>query len=219
MASRRDFMKRILTGLLGFGVVERLFPRPSPAASTKGKTVIPKGTKREDLVDKNPKDVDGRNLEITPLKDFGTMGLDDYKVNLDTWRLIVDGDVSEKLSLTYSDITEMPAVERKVLLICPGVFVNNGLWKGISVKELFKRAGAKTGVNHVTLSGPEGNYEKALGVPLKDVQSDKVFLAYEVNGKRLPVKHGFPLRVVAEGYYGYDWVKYVYKVTAKTIKS
>jgi DMSO/TMAO reductase YedYZ molybdopterin-dependent catalytic subunit len=35
-----------------------------------------------------------------------------------------------------------------------------------------------------------------------------------VNNQVLPGKHGFPLRVVAEGYYGGDWVKYVYKVTA-----
>ena len=43
------------------------------------------------------------------------------------------------------------------------------------------------------------------------------FLAYGVNGKTLPKKHGFPLRVVAEGYYGSDWVKYVYKVSVDTV--
>jgi len=40
--------------------------------------------------------------------------------------------------------------------------------------------------------------------------ADTVFLAYGVNGKTLPQKHGFPLRVVAEDTYGSDWVKYVY---------
>ena len=42
--------------------------------------------------------------------------------------------------------------------------------------------------------------------------ANKVFLAYDVNAKALSKKHGFPLRVVAEGYYGTNWVKYVYKV-------
>ncbi len=37
-------------------------------------------------------------------------------------------------------------------------------------------------------------------------------LAYGVNGRILPKKHGFPLRIVAEGYYGYNWVKYAYRV-------
>ena len=42
---------------------------------------------------------------------------------------------------------------------------------------------------------------------------DKVFLAYEVNGEPLPGRKGFPLRVMAEDYYGDDWVKYVYRMT------
>ena len=48
-------------------------------------------------------------------------------------------------------------------------------------------------------------------------QSDKVFPAYRINGEVIPVKHGFPLRVVAEGYYGYDWVKYVGCVTVDEV--
>ncbi|MEJ2102772.1 MAG: molybdopterin-dependent oxidoreductase, partial [Desulfobacterales bacterium] len=61
---------------------------------------------------------------------------------------------------------------------------------------------------------PEGRYEKTERFAIEDIRSDKVFLAYNVNGKALPKKHGFPLRAVAEGYYGSNWVKYVYKITA-----
>jgi len=68
-------------------------------------------------------------------------------------------------------------------------------------------------------TGPEGNYEKNFRVPLDDVLTDKVFLAYKVNGEVLPRKHGFPLRVVVEGHYGYDWAKYVYKVTADVVRA
>jgi sulfoxide reductase catalytic subunit YedY len=42
--------------------------------------------------------------------------------------------------------------------------------------------------------------------------ADIVFLAYAVNGKILPQKHGSPLRVVADGTFGSDWVKYVYGI-------
>ena len=65
----------------------------------------------------------------------------------------------------------------------------------------------------VTFRGPEGIYEKAEAFSIKDVISNKIFLAYTLNGKPLPQKHGFPLRVVAEDHYGYRWVKYVHKVT------
>lgn len=51
--------------------------------------------------------------------------------------------------------------------------------------------------------------------PLADILSDKIFLVYQVNGKDLPRRHGFPLRVVAEDYYGSDWVKYVTKVSVE----
>lgn len=46
-----------------------------------------------------------------------------------------------------------------------------------------------------------------------------MFLAYQVNGETLPVKHGYPLRLVAEGVYGSEWVKYVYKVQFDKIDS
>jgi sulfoxide reductase catalytic subunit YedY len=56
-------------------------------------------------------------------------------------------------------------------------------------------------------------------VPLADVDNGKVILAYAVNGEILPRKHGFPLRLVAEDYYGHDWVKYVYRMTAERIST
>ena len=66
----------------------------------------------------------------------------------------------------------------------------------------------------VSFSGPEGNYEKSERFPMEDILSGKVFLAYRVNDQGLPRKAGFPLRIVAEGYYGGHWLKYVYKITA-----
>ena len=91
--------------------------------------------RREDLIDKNPSGLDSSDLEVTPLAEFGTMGLDDYQVDLEEWRLVVDGKVEKPLSLKYSEILDLPSIEKTVLLVCPGVFVNNGTWKGISIVE------------------------------------------------------------------------------------
>ena len=95
----------------------------------------------------------------------------------------------------------------------PGFFTNRGQWKGVSMKTLLEKAGVEKDVTHVSFSGPKGSYEKVERFPIKDILTDKVFLAYGVNGETLPKKHGFPLRLVAEGYYGDDWVKYVYKMS------
>jgi sulfoxide reductase catalytic subunit YedY len=75
------------------------------------------------------------------------------------------------------------------------------------------RTDARKGVTHVTFSGPEGVYRKTERFTLNEVTTDKVFLAYGVNGQTLPVRNGFPLRLVAEDHYGYRWVKYVDKVS------
>jgi sulfoxide reductase catalytic subunit YedY len=214
MVTRRNFITKAVAGLFGLGFVSE----PFLPLGRKAFAQLAETTPGDPLKNKNPKDVDASNLEITPLKDFGTMGLDDYQADTQVWRLIVEGDVENRLAIGYRELLELPAIEKPVLMICPGIFVNHGLWKGVSITNLLNLAGVKSGVNYITFRGPDGNYEKVLRAPLNDIAAEKVFLAHHVNGESLPQKHGFPLRLVAEGYYGYDWVKYVYKITAEIVQ-
>jgi DMSO/TMAO reductase YedYZ molybdopterin-dependent catalytic subunit len=218
--TRRQFLRRILGFLAGIGLLMNPVPSMvrSVFAATR-KTILPKGTKRNSLVGKDPKTLDTRNLEPTPLKDFGTMGQTDYEVDLEAWRLEVVGHVKRPLNLKYKEILALPPIERTVLLICPGVFANNGRWRGISIAALLETAEVKEGATHVSLTGPRGGYEMTRRYPMEDILRNKVFLARAVNGQVLPEKHGFPLRAVAEGYFGFDWVKYVYKVTVEKAPS
>ena len=218
MEKRRQFLKFLIGGaaLVGTGLGS-LFSTAKGVLAQTGKIILPKGTPRQSLIDKNPAELDAHNLEVTPLENFGTMGLTDHAVSIENWGLEVDGRVKRPVRLSYEEVLRLPAVERNVLMICPGFFANHGTWKGLSLGALLKLAQAEVKVTHVTVRGPDGKYENTQRYPLEDVLSDKVFLAYEVNGKPLPQRHGFPLRAVAEGYYGYDWVKYVYKVTVEKI--
>ncbi len=214
MQKRRQFIKKSIKFVAGIWfLLSPLFAWIRPAGAEIKKVILPKDTPLNDLAEKNPAALDTSKLAITPLKDFQTMGLTDHQTDLDTWRLKVAGHVELPLSLTYSQIRSLPAIERDVLMICPGFFANHGHWKGISINTLIQDAKIKSKGRYVTFRGPEGIYEKTERFELKDVLSDKVFLAYEVNGKVLPPKHGFPLRVVAEGHYGSTWVKYVHKIT------
>jgi DMSO/TMAO reductase YedYZ molybdopterin-dependent catalytic subunit len=206
MLSRRAFLY-----ILGAGPLLKI----ERTWAVDGRTIVPRGARLEDLVNKNPADLDTANLEATPIEKFGVMGLDDYEASLDDWRLVVDGNIHEPLTLKYQEILELSVVEKTVLLICPGFFACNGLWKGISMKGLLKRAQLKSEKGYVVIRGPEGKYEKTEKFLLSEVMEDKVFLAYQVNGIQLPRKHGFPLRVVAQDHYGSEWVKYVYKVTVQ----
>jgi DMSO/TMAO reductase YedYZ molybdopterin-dependent catalytic subunit len=218
MEKRRQFLKKMLGAITGMAVLfSPFFSLLRSALAQAKKIILPKGTRRESLADKNPATLDARNLEITPLENFGTMGLSNHAENLDRWRLEVTGLVKSPLHLKYDEILGMPSVERSVLLICPGFFANHGAWKGVSIRKLLELAQASEDATHVTLYGPEGTYESTQRFPIKDVSSDTVFLAYQVNGKTLPQRHGFPLRTVAEGYYGHDWVKYAYKMKVEKV--
>jgi sulfoxide reductase catalytic subunit YedY len=218
MEKRRQFLKFLLgvTAWAGGGIGS-LFSMVRWALAETGRIILPKGTPRESLIDKNPAELDARHLDVTPLEKFGTMGLTDHSVSLETWGLEVDGRVKKPLCLSYEEIKKLPPVERTVLMICPGFFANHGTWKGFSFTTLLKQAQVEDGATHITVRGPDGKYENTQRYPIEDVLSNRVFLAYEVNGKPLPQRHGFPLRAVAEGYYGYDWVKYVYRVTVEKI--
>jgi DMSO/TMAO reductase YedYZ molybdopterin-dependent catalytic subunit len=215
MKNRRQFIKMIVGFISGIGLLFGPVYSGIRAVFAKAKRVIlPKGTRMDILINKNPADLDTRNLDLTPVEAFETMGLHNHQVNLKNWKLEIIGQVRRSLRLTYRELLEMPSIEKNVLLICPGVFAYHARWKGISVGRLLEKAQMISGVTHVFFSGPHGPYEKTESFPIEDILSDKVFLAYRVNDIVLPKKHGFPLRLVAEDYYGGHWVKYVYKVAA-----
>ena len=210
MYRRRKFLKLGFKMIAGMGFLcSNLFFSIRWVYAQGRRTILPKNTTRESLVDKNPSTLDTRNLELTDLKDFKTMGKSDHEVDINTWRLAIGGAVKKPLSLTYQEIRDLPSIEKDVLLICPGVFANHGRWKGISMTDLFRKTGLAEKARYMTVSGADGRGDKVERFPMEDVLSNRVFLAYEVNGKALPKRNGFPLRVVAEGYYGDDWVKYV----------
>ena len=218
LAPRRHFIKTVIRILAGIGLLLNpiLTAFQKAWAETK-RFILPKGTSMTSLVNRNPADLDTRNLEVISLEKFETMGLTDHEVDLNTWRLEITGTVKKPLKLTYSQLLQMPAIERNVLLICPGFFTNHGRWKGVSIAELLKEADAESGITHVTLRGPEGRYAKVERFPIEEVVSNQVFLAYQVNGQVLPQKHGYPLRVVAEDHYGSEWVKFVHHIEAHNI--
>ncbi len=209
MKTRRSVLTLALGGFLGAGPLLSSLLSARHWAWAASRKVLPKGTRRDTLIHENPATLDTTNLEITPLEDFGTMGPTDTVVDLATWRLEVSGRVKRPLSLQYGQLKALPAIEREVLLICPGFFANHGRWKGVSLNGLLQQADFDRTATRVVIEARGG---KAARYPVEKLLSDKVFLAYQVNGEELPRRHGFPLRVVAEDSYGSDWVKYVERI-------
>jgi sulfoxide reductase catalytic subunit YedY len=214
VTSRRRFIQKIMAAAgvcLGAGLTTVGWAR-----SIIVRIVLPAGTDPTRLQNKVPRELDTRNLSVTPIKKFGTMGQTDVVLDPKTWRLEVKGAVKRPQRLTYGRLLKMPPVEKKVLLICPGVFSLNARWRGVSLKRLLKLAGARGDLTSVVISGPPGDSATTKRFTRQEIERGDVFLATHVNGRALPRKHGFPLRVVARDRYGHDWVKYVSTVTAYT---
>ena len=205
MQTRRHFARLVFGAALGGSslLVLSSWTRWLWAATRK---MLAAGTDRKSLIHEDPATLDATNLVLTPLEEFETMGPTNRVVDLAEWRLEVTGQVGQSLSFTHAQLTALPPTERNVLMICPGVFANHGRWKGISLQNILQQANFDRTASSVAFEEKGG---KSASYPIADVLSGKVFLAYEVNGTPLPRKHGFPLRVVAEDYYGAEWVKYV----------
>ncbi|CAB5085990.1 hypothetical protein D3OALGB2SA_963 [Olavius algarvensis associated proteobacterium Delta 3] len=212
--SRREFF-RILAGVLtkAASVAVLLMTGARSAAAFFKRQMLPVGSDPSRLYDEDPKYLDTRNLEITPIIKFDTMGDANVEVDLDQWRLEVTGDVQKPLQLSYPEILKLPPIKRKVLLICAGLFSYHAEYTGISLRYLLEMGDAAKQASRLAFYGRgESFVGKKERFRIKEITEDKLFLAYSVNGQPLPRQQGFPLRLVAEDHVGNTWVKYVYKV-------
>jgi DMSO/TMAO reductase YedYZ molybdopterin-dependent catalytic subunit len=128
-------------------------------------------------------------------------------VDINTYRLKIDGTVDKELSLTFDDIKNMKSVRGEIELICPGFFVDKGYWTGVSVIDLLNLAGIKKEAKNVKFISIDGSYTQTL--PIEKVKGDGFLIAYQFNDKEFSKYHGYPLRLVAKGEAGSYWVKWL----------
>jgi len=162
-------------------------------------------TPHEKIIMMDPKFVDASALPLTSVESLHSTGTP-QSVDLSSWRLSVLGKhVRAPLSLTYDELSKLPMVKKRVLLICPGFFYDYLEWEGVPLQALLKKAGVGdyARVVFTSVDGYMAEFTKA------EVQTGLIMVALKGNGVPLPRAHGFPARVVAEGIYGGRWVKYL----------
>jgi DMSO/TMAO reductase YedYZ molybdopterin-dependent catalytic subunit len=155
-----------------------------------------------------------------------------------TWRLNVEGLVSEPLSLTIDDIRDLPKQTLPVMLECAGNnrsdlsprvpgnpfqngAISNAVWAGVPLQTILGRAGLKEGAVEVLFEGydegspmPGAKSEPYLrSLSLDVAMHPDTLLAYEMNGEPINVEHGHPLRLIVPGWYGMASVKWLRKIT------
>ena len=143
------------------------------------------------------------------------MGLEDHEVDLATWRLVVDGAVGKKLELTYADLLSFPPVEKQGSLDMPRHLCKQWTVEGRVREDPTGTSRGYSGgqLRHIPRSKGQTT-RKHTGCRCHKWMTPRYCSRTRVNGKKLPRKHGFPLRLVASDYRGDDWIKYVHRVTA-----
>jgi DMSO/TMAO reductase YedYZ molybdopterin-dependent catalytic subunit len=122
------------------------------------------------------------------------------------WRLRVHGMVDRELSLTFDDLLARGLHGGWVTLCCVsnevgGDLIGNAYWSGVLARTILAEAGVRPGADAVKQTSYDG---WTCGTPLEALTDDRLaLLAVGMNGKPLPIDHGFPVRMVVPGLYGY----------------
>lgn len=152
--------------------------------------------------------VPGAEPLITPNPDFYRIdtALRVPLINPDSWRLRVTGMVDREVEISYADLLAKPLQESWVTLACVsnevgGSLIGNARWLGWPVRILLAEAGVQPGADMV-LSRSEDGWTAT--TPLEALTDPRdSLLAVAMNGEPLPPEHGFPVRLVVPGLYGY----------------
>ncbi len=157
----------------------------------------------------------GADLRIPGLSSFITPNASFYRVDTAivlpqippaSWHLRIHGMVSRELTLSFDDLIRRPLIEDYITLTCvsnpvEGPYVGNARWLGASLRSLLRQAGIKAGADQLFCTSFDGFTS---GTPVATAMDGRdALLAVAMNGTPLPVAHGFPVRTVVPGLYGY----------------
>ena len=165
------------------------------------------------LASERPKEAPNTCIAINETDQLNETGTPPEEVDLEEYRLVVDGAVEHPLSLTFEDLKQYPATSEVVLLICSGFFADNVEWTGVPLSALLEEAQAKPDYHALRVeSGADGYW---VSLKRDEVDPEDVILAYQVNGEDIPLEHGYPVRVVIRDEYGSQWVKWLKHIEVK----
>ncbi len=142
-------------------------------------------------------------------------------VDATSWSLTVDGDVDKKVTFSFDDLLQMDVVEHDITLTCVsnevgGNLVGAARWLGVPLRDVLDRAGiANTRADQILSTAVDGF---TISTPLQvALDGRNSMVAFGMNGEPLPREHGFPVRLVTPGLYGYvGSTKWLQKLTLTT---
>jgi DMSO/TMAO reductase YedYZ molybdopterin-dependent catalytic subunit len=170
-----------------------------------------------------------RGLDIPGITPFRTTNRDFYRVDtrlnlptvdIDAWKLVIDGGVRNPLAFTFESIAAMALIERDITLTCVsnevgGRYVGGARWLGVRLTDLLDRAGVRAGADQILSTDVDG---MTISTPLSIATDGREsMIAIGMNGDPLPREHGFPARLIVPGLYGFvGATKWITRMTLTT---
>jgi DMSO/TMAO reductase YedYZ molybdopterin-dependent catalytic subunit len=157
----------------------------------------------------------GNSLKVPGISPFITASKDFYRVDTaivlpqvspNNWQLRIHGMVRREITISFHELLKRPLIEDYITLCCvsnpvAGPYIGNALWLGASLSSLLREAGIKAGADQLMCTSADGFTS---GTPIQTVMDGRdALLAVAMNGQPLPIEHGFPVRMVVPGLYGY----------------
>ncbi len=196
-------------GALAAGMAGRLMARRFAADESRAAIVIP------EAMDMAPAAPAGVDFGIEGVSPFFTPNPEFYRVDTalivpavraEDWSLRVHGMVDREITLDFERLLARDLVERDITLACVsnevgGPYVGNARWVGAPLKDLLEDAGVDRAADQLVSRSVDGF---TVGTPTAAVTDGRdAILAVEMNGEPLPLEHGFPVRMLVPGLYGY----------------
>ena len=155
------------------------------------------------------------DLRIAGLSPFVTSNAAFYRVDTaivlpqvapGSWMLRIHGLVRREVTVSFGQLIRRPLTEDYITICCvsnpvAGPYIGNARWLGASLASLLRQAGIHPGADQLLCTSADGFTS---GVPVQAVLDGRdALLAVAMNGAALPIAHGFPVRLVVPGLYGY----------------
>ncbi|MFY0406699.1 molybdopterin-dependent oxidoreductase [Solicola sp. PLA-1-18] len=152
--------------------------------------------------------VDGVSPFLTPSSEFYRIdtALSTPSIDPAEWSLRIHGMVDREITLTYQDLLDRGLSDAWVTLCCVsnevgGDLIGNTVWSGVPIAGILAEAGVQRGADALLSTSEDG---WTCGTPIEALTDGRdALLAVAMDGEPLPIEHGFPVRQVVPGLYGY----------------
>ena len=149
--------------------------------------------------------------ELSSIYDFRENSIKGYQyISIDDYKLKIIGLVNNNKSFSYDEIINSFTSYKKVItMFCVEGWEVKILWEGVLIKDLLNTTNISEKANTIIFHAVDGF---TTSFPIDYITENDIMLAYKMNNVTMPPERGFPFQLIAEGKWGYKWIKWVTEI-------